>query len=176
MSIGVGDAEPGEHDCLQPFHASGRRRRHVVEAKKVKHAVDNEMGKVIRQRLALCRRFRGDGAEGEDDIAERQRRARLRHCDDAVLRGERQHIGRRVLAPPFRIEPPQHRIIAEHDAELDAGRTRQQPGRRGGKRGLSSSLADRTATAHGLAPFRARLRNVDGDAAIERFGGHLSNV
>ncbi len=87
----------------------------VIEAEKMQHAVDDEMGEVVGERLALRRRLACDGGVRKDDIAHEQRLARHRR----LAARKCQHVGRGIAAAPAPVEGADHRVVAQHDGNLD---------------------------------------------------------
>jgi hypothetical protein len=85
----------------------------------VQGAVDEQMGQVVRDRLALGLGLAARGLERHGDVAEQDRQARLRWMPG--LAGEREHVGRAVLAAPGPVQGSDLRVVGQEDAHLDPG-------------------------------------------------------
>src|SRR6185437_8148320 len=145
--VRIGDAETLEDAALAVFHARGIARAFVIVSQKMQDAVHDQVPNVMRQRLALVRGFARHGLERQHHVAEKFR----------LAAGERQHIGRRVLAAPAFVEGTNRGVVAQYDAQLAAA-TAGIVERR--QRRLSRQFRD---TGKMLAPRGADCRHVDNE-------------
>src|ERR1700674_1533285 len=75
--IGIGDADLRQNVALKPFHAFGLAIPLVIVSQKMEKAMDRQMGKMVRQRLALLGGFAGDRFIGNGDVPEQCRPDRI---------------------------------------------------------------------------------------------------
>ena len=97
----------------------------MVVAQQMQHAVNHQMGRMIRRRLALLPRFPQHRLPRQDHIAQRAGLAgRGRRSN--LGRTEGQHVGRLVLAAIAAVQCPQRRVVAEGQRQF-AGRFPEAP-------------------------------------------------
>ena len=138
--IGIGHIEPSEDRGFEPFHRLRLVIALVIVADEMQESMHREMREMVREGLALGVRFALRRLVGDHDIAEQARPVaqvglplipganRVRYSSG--LGRERQHVGRRILAPPIAVERPDRQIIGQHDSNLalDCGRRRGRLG------------------------------------------------
>lgn len=72
-AIGVGDGEAAQNFALEALHCRGLSFAVVIVTQQMQEAVHGQMRQMVRERLTLPARLRGDGFMGEHDVADERK-------------------------------------------------------------------------------------------------------
>jgi hypothetical protein len=111
QSVGISNSHRGKSANLHALHSMGGPCFFMIMAKEVKHAVDNEVGDMIGEALALELSFAPDDAGCKYDVAEESAVRRFR-------RWEGKNIGGPALGTPSTIEPRAQSVCRKSDRNL----------------------------------------------------------
>src|ERR1700730_14590588 len=115
MPIRIRDVEVPQDFTLGLLHNLRVGVFVVIVSDEVQKTMHRQMGKMMRERLALGTGFASDGLVGQDDVAEVRRFVR------GFFARKRQYVGGGVDAAPKPVELTDRRIIGQNDSKLRPG-------------------------------------------------------